>query len=149
MPRGLPGWYQEAAEIMARNHCSLKAACLEIKKDLTIEECEIVERRKDFQEVLMVEEDRVFNLMAARPTRNKETAIGQLLMAINMLMKQGDYDKAATAIEKLAKLQNWTGPESNVNIFQGVTAKDIEAEKKRILAEIEQSQRSAPETLSN
>lgn len=135
---------------MARNACGLKQATFEIGKELTAEECEIIGRRKEFQLILQEEEDKTHNEVASRTTRTKETAIGVMLIAIDKLMKQGDYDKAATAIEKLAKLEGWIGGESNINILAGVTAKDIEVEKKRILEEIANENRgSTKEALSN
>ena len=134
---------------MARSGCGLKQATLDIEREMTIEECQAVERRSEFQEVLREEEDKYRVGIADRPSRSKSVAIGILVDSIEKLHKQGDYDKAAAAIEKLAKLEGWIGNDSNVNIMLGVTAKDIEAQKKRILEEIEQSRESAKEVLSN
>jgi hypothetical protein len=132
MPRGTPGWYRLAAAVMARNSCGLKQAAFEIDKQLTAEECEIVARRVEFQEILLEEEDKYRGNLATRPSRSKEVAVGIMLEAIDKLMKQGDYDKAATAIEKLAKLEGWTSGESNINIFSGVTARDIAHEREKL-----------------
>lgn len=148
-PKQIPGWYREAAEVMARNACGLKQAAEEIGKELTIPECEFLMRRKEFQEVVAEEEQRYRNSVAVRPGRSKATAIGLLLLSIEKLYKQGEYDKVSSAVEKLAKLEGWTNGDQNVNIFQGITAKDIEEQKTKIQEEIEKVRGSAPELLPN
>jgi hypothetical protein len=148
-PKQIPGWYREAAEVMARNACGLKQAADEIGKELTMQECEFLMRRKEFQEIVAEEEQRFRNSVAVRPGRSKATAIGLLLLSIEKLYKQGEYDKVAAAVEKLGKLEGWTNGDQNVNIFQGITAKDIEEQKRKIQEEIEEVRGSAPELRPN
>ena len=64
--------------------------------------------------------------------RTKEAVLGRQEFLIQKLIESGDYDKAAQANVKLAQMEGWTGADSQVTIFAGLTAKDIEEAKKRL-----------------
>jgi len=142
-----PAWYRPAAELMARNSLSLKQAVSELKVQITPEECELVSRRKEFQQILREERNKFHTEVADQPGRNKSTALGMMQVAIEKLMVEGEWDKAVAAIEKLAKLEGWVGSDSNINIFSGLTARDIAEAKERISKQIEP--RSPQEILPN
>ena len=71
-------------------------------------------------------------MIANDPTRTKSVVLGQLVVLADKLTREGEYDKAAGVLEKLAKLEGWQGADSNVNIFAGLTAKDIAEARARI-----------------
>lgn len=130
-------WMRRVAELMARDSISFKEAVIALNLPLTAGECEAVRRRGEFEEILFEETQKFRTLMADSPSATKSAAIGMLLMAAEKLFHQGDYDKAAVVVEKLAKLQGWIGSESNINIIAGMTAKDIELAKDKIKAQID------------
>lgn len=131
-PRFCPAWFVQAAEVMVRSQCNLKQAASEIGHPLDPDEAEKVQRRRDFQDILRIEKNKFFAGVANDPSRSKSSAIGKMEVLIDCLMREGEYDKAAAAIEKLGKLEGWTGSDSNVNIFAGLTARDIAEAKSRL-----------------
>jgi hypothetical protein len=147
--REIPGWYREAAREMIRLGCGLKQASHEVGRELTGTEAMQVERREEFQKILKEEKDRYYAAIATRPTRSKEVAIGILVDSIEKLHQQGDYDKAAAAIEKLGKLLGWFTDSASVSVFAGLTAKEIEDQKKKILEKLADPRSSAPEPIAN
>jgi hypothetical protein len=71
---------------------------------------------------------------------------------IDCLMREGEYDKAAAAIEKLGKLEGWVGGDSNVNVFAGLSARDIAEARERLVkgtVESDLPRPVAPEPLAN
>lgn len=129
-----------------RSNISLKQAALDIGIALDPEEYDSIARRPEFKEILRAEANKYYSQVANDPSRTKSTAIGRMWVQADLLQLQGDYDKAAAVLEKLAKLEGWTGSDSNVNIFAGLTARDIEDAKDRILAELpEVKKNSSPE----
>lgn len=117
---------------MVRGNMSLKQAAVEVGHPLDPDEAEKVSRRRDFQEILRVEKNKYYATIANDPSRTKSTAIGKMEMLIDKLIVAGEYDKAGVLIEKLGKLEGWTGAESNVNIFSGLTARDIAEARDRL-----------------
>lgn len=128
--------FREIAKAMAAENVSFSEAARELKLDFTAKECELVSRRKDFKRILREEKYKLAGEIANTPGRNKSTAIGMMQHAIEQLMLAGEYDKVISGIEKLAKLEGWMGSDSNINIFAGLTAKEIAEQKEKLLAEI-------------
>lgn len=140
--RYCPAWFVQAAELMVRNSISFKAAALEVGHPLEPDEADKTSRRRDFQEILRGERNKYYTKVANEPTRTKSVAIGKMEVLIDKLMVDGEYDKAATAIEKLAKLEGWVGGDSNVNIFAGLNARDIAEARERIQSQITDTKKS-------
>lgn len=132
----VPGWMKKAAERMCWSNCSLKQAAVEIGVEISIDESDVILRSREFQEVLEAETVRYRNHFSETPGYSKTTAIGMMHVAIENLAKEGEWDKVVMSVEKLAKLEGWIGLDSNVNIFAGITTKDIEAQKKKILEQL-------------
>jgi hypothetical protein len=128
-----PAWFIQAAEVMARTSCSLKQAALEVGHPLDPDEADKVSRRRDFQEILRVEKNKYYQAVAGDPSRTKSVLIGQMWVAADRLMSEGEFEKAAGILDKIAKVEGWAGNEGNINIFSGLTARDIEEAKQRIL----------------
>lgn len=131
-PRFCPAWFVQAAELMVRSNISLKVAASEIGHPLDPDEAERTARRRDFQDILRVEQNKYYATVANDPSRTKSAAIGKLELVIDRLIREGELDKAAAAIEKLAKLEGWIGSESNINVFSGLTARDISEARRRL-----------------
>jgi hypothetical protein len=117
---------------MVRTQCSLKQAALEVGHPLDPDEADKVSRRRDFQEILRVEKNKYFQSIANDPTRTKSVLIGQMWVAADRLMFEGEYEKAVSALDKLAKVEGWSGGDSNINVFAGLTPRDISEAKERL-----------------
>ena len=135
-------WNLEAAELMARNGYNLVAAVSEMGLDITSEELEKVVRRKSFNKLLWAARHRYSNQLAYDPDFKKETIIGKLISLSQQLEDQKEYDKAAEAILKAAKVAGFVGPESTtVSIFGSLSQTDIDGIRKKIEGELEKPSR--------
>jgi hypothetical protein len=133
---------------MARTSCSLKQASGDVGHPLDPDEAERTFRRRDFQDILRSEKNKFFAGIANDPTRSKSVAIGKMEMLIDRLIVAGEYEKAANAIDKLGKLEGWVGADSNVNIFSGLTARDIAEARARLAGNAGANSRGMGNTLS-
>jgi hypothetical protein len=131
-PLYCPAWFVQAAEVMVRTQCSLKQAALEIGHPLDPDEADKVSRRRDFQEILRVEKNKFYQGIANDPTRTKSVIVGQMWFLADRLISEGEFEKAAGVLDKLAKLEGWAGNEGNINIFSGLSARDIQEAKDRL-----------------
>lgn len=138
--RTCPAWFVQVAEEMVRNNTSLKEAALDLGIKLEPDEVEKIGRRKDFQEIVRVERNKYEAAVANDPTRTKAVAIGKMWLLAERLEREGEHEKAAVVVEKIGKLEGWTGGEHNVNIFSGLSARDIAEAKQRLAgAQLERS----------
>lgn len=117
---------------MLRSGCSFKQAALDLGHPLDQDEAERTTRRKDWQEIYRSEKNKFYAGVANDPTRSKSVAIGKMEVAIDRLFMAGEYDKVIAGIEKLGKLEGWIGADSSVNIFSGLTARDIAEARERL-----------------
>jgi hypothetical protein len=130
-PRQCPAWFVQVAEEMARNNSALKVAALDIGVTLDPAEAERIGRRKDFQEILRIERNKYHAAVGNDPTRTKSTVIGMMWIAAERLAREGEHEKSAQVLERVAKIEGWAGADTNVNVFGDLTAKDLnEAQKK-------------------
>jgi len=134
-PLYCPAWFVQVAERMVNEGVSFLQACVELNLKVDADEAEACSRRKEFQEILRSEKNKYHQMIANDPSRTKSVVLGQLVVLADKLTREGEYDKAAGVLEKLAKLEGWQGADSNVNIFAGLTAKDIAEARGRILAQ--------------
>ena len=132
-PQYCPAWFVQAAEVMVRTQCSLKQAALEIGHPLDPDEADKVSRRRDFQEMHRIEKNKFYQGIANDPTRTKSVIVGQMWFLADRLITEGEFEKAASVLDKLAKLEGWAGNENNINIFSGLTARDIDEAKQRLI----------------
>jgi len=135
-PRHCPAWFVQVAEEMVRNNSSLKVAALDLGIELDPAEAERLGRRKDFQEILRVERNKFHAAVANDPSRTKSVALGMMWMAAERLARDGEHEKAAATLERIAKVEGWAGNEGNVNIFSGLSARDIAEARARINAKV-------------
>ena len=136
-------WMKQLAEEMVESGSSISVAASNLGLPLTKDELIRTANREEFQAFLRKAKNELRTRVADDPARSKRAAIGALALAIEGLLNEAKWVDAVAAIEKLAKIEGWVGSESNINIFQGMTARDIEAEKKKILEQIELSKQSA------
>jgi hypothetical protein len=124
-------WYEKAADAIVREGKTLFLFSNENDLGLTSRECDNVQRTKAFQEVLRQRRNLYYKEIAQDPSLSRAAIKGQLVLAINKLLEKEQYDKAATAIMQLAKLEGWTSDGTSVNIIEGLTAKDLTELKKK------------------
>lgn len=127
---------KDIARLMVQNQLSFVQAVKELKLALEGYECDVLQKRADWKKTLREAKNAFHADVANTPGRNKSSAIGMMQVAIENLMAEGEYDKAVSAIEKLAKLEGWVGSDSNINIFAGLTAREIAEQKAKVLEEI-------------
>lgn len=131
-PEKITNWEIEAVELMARTGLSLTQAVAEMGLDITSEECDRTLRRKSFNKLLWEHRHRYFNQLANDPSFKKDTIIGKLVSLAQRLEDNGDYDKAAEAILKAAKVAGFVGPESTVSVFGELSQSDLDAIRRKV-----------------
>jgi len=100
--------------------------------DITSEECDRTLRRKSFNKLLWEHRHRYFNQLANDPHFKKDTIIGKLVSLAQKLEERGDYDKAAEAILKAAKVAGFVGPESTVSVFGELSQADLDSIRRKV-----------------
>ena len=82
-------------------------------------------------EILRLRRNLYYKELANDPSLTRTAVKGQLVFAITKLLEKGMEDKAVAAIMNLAKLEGWTTDQANVNIFNDLNQKDIDALRKK------------------
>ena len=134
-------WYAKVAELMVRDQISFRNAISELEIPLANDEAVRIERNKVFKKTLLAEQNRFYAELADDPTRNKASLIGEMLFCARKLMLEHSFDKALEGFFKVARTEGIIGPETNVNVFHDLSAKDISEAKIR-LAELEKEEKS-------
>lgn len=126
--------HQPLAELMAREGITLREAATRLRVPVGTEEAANLFRTKGFQRLLRVERLRFFGEVGQDPEWRRKTAIGMLLACAQRLMEDGAHDKAAEVILKAARVEGWLDSETQVNVFAGLSQKDLDAMKAKIAA---------------
>lgn len=125
-------WYEKAATAIVREEKTLYAWANENKMGLTSTECANIARTKEFQAALRAERNRFYKELATDQDRSRNTAVGQLIFAIQKLLEAEQYDKAVSSLAQLFKVEGWTSDTAQVNVFNELNSKDIEGLKRRL-----------------
>ena len=128
--------------MVVRENMPFRAAAHEAGAQITTVEAENIYRRKSFQKILWAERNKFYAEVANEPGRNKTSAVGLMHLLVHKLIEAGEFDKALEGITKLAKLEGWLNPETQINIMQELTGKDLtrlrkELEKEKLDREAE------------
>lgn len=132
-------WHAKAAELMVRHSLSVRRAAEALGVPLSEGEASNLIRSKMFQKILWGERNKFYRELADDPARSKQTAVGVAVLAIEKLAEAGQWKEVVEAVFKLGRLEGWVGSEGNVNIFQNLTAEELEEAKKKIQAEMKES----------
>ena len=127
-------WMQPAAQLMAQEGISLREAATRLRIPLTNEVAATTYRLKIFQKLLRQERNRFAMEVANDPAWTKRTAIGQMLACVQHLMEAGEFDKALEGLLKVARVEGWTNSEANINVFAGLTDRELADVKGKIAA---------------
>lgn len=125
-------WLLEAADLMARTGCTLMDAASLMDQLVESDVCDAIVRRKSFNRILWEARHRHFNALANDPNFKKDTIVGRLLSLSQRLEDQGEYDKAAEAILKAAKVAGFVGPESTVSVFGELSQADLDSIRRKV-----------------
>lgn len=125
-------YYQQAAELIARDGLTLAEALTRLNQPITKEAAAKLFRTKHFQSLLRSERLRYYAEVGRNPEWSRKTAIGQLLVCIQELMASGEYDKAAEVILKATKVEGWLGNETQVTVFNGLSQQQLEQIRSRL-----------------
>lgn len=129
-------WLPVAAELIAREGLSFREAVTRLKIPLTTDQSTQIFRTKQFQRLLNAERNRYWRELALDPDWARKTAVGQLLYCAQQLITAGDFDKAAEVIMKASRVEGWLNSDTTVNVFAGLTARDLEEARIRIQAQL-------------
>lgn len=123
---------KQIASLMAREDISVFAAVSKLQLSFTTEECEALNKSEEFQKTVRSERNKWYRDLANDPSRDKRTAIGMMVAAVQQLMLSGEFDKALDGLTKLAKLEGWLAPDGQISVFANLTSKDLEEIKQRL-----------------
>ena len=138
-------WWSEAADLMVRCNISLRQAAAELGVDLSIEEADNIKGRKLFQKALDEAKIAYYNEIGSNPRLSKDVVVGQMYELANVLTKEGEAYKASDALLKLAKIKGWVGEGGNLNIFSGLTTRDIDEMRQSLKMKAEAEAQATPE----
>jgi hypothetical protein len=130
-------WYKSVAERMVRDSLPFSQAAGEEGIALTKEDALRHFRSKTFQQVLWQSRFEYYNEISSNPGRTKAAVLGLMTLALEKLSAEQQWKEVLEGALKLARIEGWVGGDANVNVFANLTAEDIEAEKAKILAQIE------------
>ena len=140
-----PEWFRRAAQMIARQGKNLAVAVLELGIDgLTAKEVQDIYNSNTFQAILRNERLRYATEIGRDPQLSKDAAIGMMIMAIEKLIAESEWEKALEGVSKLSKLAGWIGADQTVNVFADLKQKDYEELKKQI--ELRKGKQGASET---
>jgi hypothetical protein len=137
-------WLTEAIQLMVRNGLSLRQAANDLNIAVTTVDLENIQRRRSFQALLRSERSRYYQELGSDPSLTKECVIGKLLLLADKLYEQGDYDKSGEILFKIEKIRGHVGSDQAVNIFHGLSAKELEEARRRLVERNELDSRTAP-----
>lgn len=119
---------------MAREGLTLEEAATRLKVQISTLEAKNAYRTKAFQRLLRTERNRYFREIGTDREWSKKTAVGKLLACAEELYARGEYDKAAEVILKATKVEGWVGEAGNVNVFAGMTGRDLDQIRAKLQA---------------
>jgi len=125
-------WHLEVVEVMARTGCSVKQAATELALPVSKEDCDNLSRRAGFQRLLWEARHRYFTDLANDPNFSQATVVGKMLALSQKLEEEGKHADAADVLLKLAKIQGWTGGDTQISVFGQLTQKDLTDLRNRV-----------------
>lgn len=127
-------WYDKAADAVTRGFSkNLFEYCNEHNLAIRKQECDAILKTPEWQAAIRASRNKFFKELASDPQRSRNTAVGQLLYAVQRLLEVESYDKAVAALSQLFKVEGWN-KEANaqVNIFQDLSSRDFAAIRERL-----------------
>jgi len=119
--------------MMLREQMPFRAALVALNIHISGEEADKTEHSAGFRKLLSQEQQILYQELASDLNFTKQAVVGGMLHATQMLLREGLWDKAVEAFFKLARVQDWVGAESNVNVMLGLSQRDIDEARKNLM----------------
>jgi hypothetical protein len=118
-------WHQKAARIIVRENVPLRVAAGMLDITLDGPEADAIFKSESFQKTLWIARQMFYKEIADTPGRDKSASVGLLAYLVQKLIDSGEFDKAIVGLEKLMKAEGWTGAESQINVYAGLSAREL------------------------
>jgi hypothetical protein len=137
-PEPLEPWMLEAINLIVRQILTLRQAAQQLGVDITPQQADNIQGRLRFQDALEEARLKYYAEIGANPRLTKDAVVGQLFLLALRLTEDREDAKAADALLKLAKVQNWTSGEEYKD--KPVCGNLSQAEIDRLRAEVNAKQ---------
>src|SRR5882672_3540459 len=126
-PEPLEPWMLEAINLIVRRILTLRQAAQQLGVDVTPQQADNIQGRVRFQDALEEARLKYYAEIGGNPRLTKDAVVGQLFVLAQRLTADGEDAKAADALLKLAKVQNWTSGEDYKDkpVYANLTQADI------------------------
>ena len=143
-PEPLEPWMLEAINLIVRQILTLRQAAQQLGVDITPQQADNIQGRMRFQDALEEARLKYYAAVGANPRLTKDAVAGQLFMLAQRLAADGEDAKAADALLKLAKVQNWTSGEDYKDrpVYGNLSQADIDRLRAEVNAKQEREQTS-------
>ncbi len=130
----------EAIQLIVRQILSLRQAAQQLGQEITPQQADNIQGRRRFQDALEEARLAYYAEVGGNPRLTKDAVVGQLFVLAQRLAADREDAKAADALLKLAKVQNWTSGEDYKDkpVYANLTQADIDRLKAEIKAKQEQ-----------
>jgi hypothetical protein len=147
-PEQLEPWMLEAINLIVRQILTLRQAAQQLGVDITPQQADNIQGRMRFQDALEEARLKYYAAVGANPRLTKEAVAGQLFMLAQRLAADGEDAKAADALLKLAKVQNWTSGEENKDrpVLGNLSQADIDRLRAEVNAKQEEQEQDGEAT---
>jgi hypothetical protein len=147
-PEQLEPWMLEAINLIVRQILTLRQAAQQLGVDITPQQADNIQGRMRFQDALEEARLKYYAAVGANPRLTKEAVAGQLFMLAQRLAADGEDAKAADALLKLAKVQNWTSGEENKDrpVLGNLSQADIDRLRAEVNAKQEEQEQEGEAT---
>jgi hypothetical protein len=147
-PEPLSPWMFDAVELIVRRILTLRQAAQQLGVDITPQEADNIQGRMRFQDALEEARLKYYAAVGANPRLTKDAVVGQLFMLAQRLAADGEDAKAADALLKLAKVQNWTSGEEYKDkpVYGNLTQADIDRLRAEVNAKEEEQKQASKAT---
>ena len=130
----------DAINLMVRQNFSLRQAAQQFGQEITPQQADNIQGRIRFQGALEEARLKYYAEIGANPRLTKDAVVGQLFVLAQRLAADREDAKAADALLKLAKVQNWTSGEDYKDrlVYANLTQADIYRVRAKLRSKQEQ-----------
>lgn len=147
-PEPLEPWMFDAIELIVRRILTLRQAAQQLGVDITPQQADNIQGRLRFQDALEDARLKYYAEIGSNPRLTKDAVVGQLFLLAPRLTEDREDAKAADALLKLAKVQNWTSGEDYKDkpVYGNLTQADIDRLRAEVNAKQEEEEQTSKAT---
>lgn len=147
-PEPLEPWMFDAIELIVRRILTLRQAAQQLGVDITPQQADNIQGRIRFQDALEEARFKYYAEIGSNPRLTKNAVVGQLFLLALRLTEDREDAKAADALLKLAKVQNWTSGEDYKDkpVFGNLSQADIDRLRAEVNAKQKEQERASKAT---